>query len=173
VIGFVYAKDIILSAERQTIKALLRPPFFIPPNMKIQLLLNSFKKKKFHIAIVVDEYGGTAGLVTLEDILEELVGDIMDEYDQEKPIITKLKDDEYLLDGMCSVSELNQEFSLQIDKNEYDNLADLLYDKFNKVPHKNESYTFDNTVKFTIMNVKAQRIQTVKAKRIVQHEEHS
>lgn len=172
IIGFVYAKDIILSQDKQTINTLLRPAYFIPPNVKIHTLLNQFKYKKLHIAVIVDEYGGTSGLITLEDILEELVGEINDEYDQDKPMIIKLKDDEFLLDGMCSISELNQLLFLSIDKNHYDNLADFLYDKFNKVPHKNESFILENIVKFTIVNAKAQRIQTVKAKKLSQDDEN-
>jgi len=170
IIGLVYAKDVLLSENKKTITSLLRPAFFIPPNMKIKHLLNQFKNKKLHIAIIVDEYGGTSGLITLEDILEELVGDIMDEYDQEDPVITKLKDDEYILDGMCSIPDLNQLFDLSIDKTKYDNLADFLYDRFNKVPAKNESLTFENFIKFTVTNVIAQRILTVRVKKMSSHE---
>ena len=88
--------------------------------------------KKIQIAIVVDEYGGTSGLLTLEDILEELVGEIMDEYDQELPPLSKISDTEFRISGMFSIAELNHEFDLNIDEENYDNLAEFLYDNFNK-----------------------------------------
>jgi CBS domain containing-hemolysin-like protein len=162
IIGIVYAKDVILNPTKKTLPALLRPSLFITENTKIQNLLNQFKNKKIQIAIVVDEYGGTSGLLSLEDILEELVGEIMDEYDKEKPTISQLNDNEYTISGMCSIPELNETFNLNIDDEEYDNLAEFLYDNFNKVPKKNESFIYEGRVKFTITNIKAQRIQYAK-----------
>ncbi len=162
IIGIVYAKDVILNPTKKTLPALLRPSLFITENTKIQNLLNQFKNKKIQIAIVVDEYGGTSGLLSLEDILEELVGEIMDEYDKEKPTISPLNDNEYIISGMCSIPELNETFNLNIDDEEYDNLAEFLYDNFNKVPQKNESFIYKGKVKFTITNIKAQRIQYAK-----------
>ena len=164
IIGVVYAKDIILHPEKGSISSLLRPSLIVPENMKIQNLLNQFKRRKIQIAIVVDEYGGTSGLITLEDILEELVGEILDEYDKEQPMISKISEDEYLINGMYSISELNQEFHLNINEEKYDYLAEFLYDNFNKVPQKNESFVFKNLVKFTITNIISQRINYTKMK---------
>jgi len=164
IIGVVYAKDIILNPEKTSIPSLLRAPLFITENVKIQKLLNQFKQKKIQIAFVVDEYGGTSGLITLEDIMEELVGEILDEYDKEKPEISEISKDEFLVSGMFSIPELNEKFSLNIDEEEYDNLAEFLYDSFNKVPKRNESFIFNEKVKFTISNVKAQRINYAKMK---------
>lgn len=164
IIGIVYAKDIILNPEKKTISALLRPPLFITENVKIQNLLNQLKKKKLQIAIVVDEYGGTSGLITLEDILEELVGDILDEYDKENPRLSKISENEFLVSGMYSVAELNQKFSLNLDEEKYNNLAEFLYDNFNKVPKKNDSFIFDNKIKFVVTNIKGQRINYAKLK---------
>ena len=173
IIGFVYAKDIILYPAKKNINSLLRPALFVTENAKIQNLLNQFKKKKLHIAIIVDEYGGTTGLITLEDILEELVGEIMDEYDHEQPMITKISNTEYHINGMYSISDLNEQFSLDLNSTEFDNIADFLYDKFNKVPHKNESFIYQNRVQFTILNVSSQRIHLVKVKIIVRNEENT
>ncbi len=169
--GIIYAKDIILNPNKQTINSFIRPPLFITENVKIQHLLNQFKSKKVQIAIVVDEYGGTSGLLTLEDVLEELVGEILDEYDKEKPMLSKLADNEYLINGMYSIAELNEEFGLNIDEEKYDNLAEFLYDNFNKVPKKNESFIFNNMVKFTVTNIKAQRIHYVNMKIIKKADE--
>ena len=163
IIGIIYAKDFILFPEKSNLHSLQRKVIFIPENMKIQTLLNQFQSKKKQIAIVVDEYGGTSGLVTLEDILEELVGEIMDEYDEEQPMITKLNDFNYLVSGMIQVAELNREFNLSLDE-DFDNLAELLYSELNHIPHKNEKYTFEDSVEFTITQLKKQRINFVKMK---------
>lgn len=164
IIGIVYAKDIILNPDKKAIPSFLRPAIFVTENIKIQNLLNQFRIKKIQIAIVVDEYGGTSGLITLEDILEELVGEIHDEYDQESPLISQQMDDEYIVSGMYSIAQLNQEFYLDIDEEAYDNLADFLFDSFNRVPQKNDSYIYNNRVKFTVTNISSQRIKFVKMK---------
>ena len=161
IIGIIYAKDIILNPKKQSISSLLRPPLFVTENAKIQNLLNKFKRRKIQIAIIVDEYGGTEGLVTLEDILEELVGEIRDEYDKEKPNIIKQNDGSYSINGMYSISELNEKFILDIDEEKYDNLAEFIYDNFNKVPEENESFVYHDLVKFTVKQIKARRIQYV------------
>ncbi|MDO9578231.1 MAG: hemolysin family protein [Candidatus Cloacimonadales bacterium] len=162
IIGVIYAKDLILNPNKNTLNAYFRPPLFITENTKIQNLLNQFKSHKIQIAIVVDEYGGTSGLITLEDILEELVGEILDEYDKEKSMISQESQNEYLINGMYSIAELNEEFELNIDNDEFDNLADFLYDHFNRVPKRNESFVYEDKVIFTITNIKGHRIQYAK-----------
>ncbi len=164
IIGVIYAKDILLNPEKKTISSLLRKAFFVTENMKIQYLLNQFQTKKVQIAVVVDEYGGTSGLISIEDILEQLVGEIMDEYDEEPPMLTKIGDSEYLVNGMHSIDELNREFGLDIDEEAYDNVAEFLYDEMNKVPTKNEVYKYKEQVVFTISQVKRQRITNVRMK---------
>ncbi len=161
IIGIIYAKDIILNPKKQSISSLLRPPLFVTENTKIQNLLNKFKRRKIQIAIIVDEYGGTEGLVTLEDILEELVGEIRDEYDNEKPNIVKQDNGTFSINGMYSISELNDKFILDIDEEKYDNLAEFIYDNFNKVPEENESFIYKDLVKFTVKRIKARRIQYI------------
>ncbi len=162
--GFVYAKDILLYGEKKSMNSLIREPFYVTTNMKIQDLLNQFKAKKIHIAIVVDEYGGTSGLITLEDILEELVGEIMDEYDEEQPMITKISNQVFNLNGMYTIADLNSEFSLQIDDEEYDTLASYLLDAFNKVPSKNDSINYKGKATFTVTKISEQRILNVRMK---------
>jgi len=164
VIGVIYAKDIILQPDKKTINSMLRPILYVTENLKIQNLMNQFKSKKIQISVVVDEYGGTAGLLTLEDILEELVGDIMDEYDKEKPRLVRSGIGEYIVSGMYAIAELNEEFHLEIDEDEYDNIAEFLYDNFNKVPQRNETFVFNNRVRFTISTLKGNRIIYAKMK---------
>jgi CBS domain containing-hemolysin-like protein len=163
IIGIIYAKDLILSPEKSSIKSIQRKVTFVPENMKIQTLLNQFQSKKRQIAIVVDEYGGTSGLVTLEDILEELVGEIMDEYDNEQPMITQMAENNYLVSAMIQVSELNREFDLNLNE-EFDNLAELLCSELNHIPVRNEKYVHEDMVEFVITQVKKQRVNFVRMK---------
>ena len=163
IVGILYAKDLILSPEKKHWHTLQRKVSFIPENMKIQTLLNQFQSSKKMIAIVVDEYGGTAGLVTIEDILEELVGEIMDEYDEEQDKIIKLSENNYLISAMVQVSELNREFDLDLNE-DFDNLAEFLYSELNHIPVKNEKYVYNETIEFTITQIKKQRINFVKMK---------
>ncbi|PID28813.1 MAG: hypothetical protein CSB55_03420 [Candidatus Cloacimonadota bacterium] len=162
VIGFIYAKDLILNEEKKTVSELLRNPMFVTENMKIEALLNQFKAKKIHIAVVVDEYGGTAGLISMEDILEELVGEIMDEYDDEEPEKIEISKNEFLLSGMVSTRDLNEDFHLDLDEEEYENLAAFLYDEFNHVPKKGEKLIYKSNFTFEVKSIKGQRIDRVK-----------
>ncbi|MBW6516216.1 MAG: hemolysin family protein [Candidatus Cloacimonetes bacterium] len=161
-VGIIYAKDIILNPDNQTIDKLLRKPIFVTENTKIQTLLNLFRARKTHMAIVVDEYGGTSGLITLEDILEELVGEIVDEYDQEIPHLNRLSENEFLASGMLNITDLNEELNLNIDADKYDNLAAFLYDKFNRVPNIEEKIEYNEQALFIIASVKGQRIESVR-----------
>ena len=113
--GILYAKDLLPflkgpRGERPALRSLLRTPVFVPESMSVDDLLHEFQRRKVHIAIVLDEYGGTAGLVTIEDLLEEIVGEIQDEYDEEEPLIVKLSDDEARIDGRADVDDLAELF---------------------------------------------------------------
>lgn len=162
IVGFIYVKDLILSPGLKNIGLILRKPIYITGNTKTQTLLNLFRAKKTHMAIVVDEYGGTSGLITLEDILEEYVGEIVDEYDTERPMLQKISDNVYVASGMLNIFDLNQIIGCNIDTEKYDNLAAFLYDKFNHVPELNEETVFNDYVTFIVTGVKGQRIEEVK-----------
>ena len=161
--GIINVKDLIINDGYSNIKELKRPAFFITENTKIQILFNHFQTNKMQIAIVVDEYGGTAGLVTLEDILEELVGDILDEYDaDETKEINEITENVYLLSGKLSISEINEKFEFEIDSEEYDNLADYLLSELNHIPTEGEIFEMEDIAKFTITSINGQRIEFVK-----------
>ncbi|MEA1973286.1 MAG: hemolysin family protein, partial [Candidatus Cloacimonadota bacterium] len=128
IIGIVYAKDVILYPHKNTIKSLMKKPYFITENMKLNDLLFQLKLKRVHIAIVIDEYGGTSGLVTLEDILEELVGEIQDEFDSEIPSIVSINKNNYKVQGVCPIREFNDFFDVFIDNSDYENVAAYLFD---------------------------------------------
>ncbi|MEA2546744.1 MAG: magnesium and cobalt exporter, family [Chloroflexota bacterium] len=142
VVGILYAKDLLpflksSSGPRPAIRALLRPPVFVPESMTIDDLLHEFQRRKVHIAIVLDEYGGTAGLLTIEDLLEEIVGEIQDEYDTEEPMVVRLSDDEARVDGRADVDDLAELFDLNLeleDADEYDTVGGLVYHRIGGVP---------------------------------------
>ncbi|HEY8800474.1 MAG TPA: hemolysin family protein [Candidatus Limnocylindrales bacterium] len=142
VVGILYAKDLLPilksgSGPRPAIRALLRPPVFVPESMTIDDLLHEFQRRKVHIAIVLDEYGGTAGLLTIEDLLEEIVGEIQDEYDTEEPMVVRLSDDEARVDGRADVDDLAELFDLNLeleDADEYDTVGGLVYHRIGGVP---------------------------------------
>ncbi len=142
VVGILYAKDLLpfLKGEdkRPDLRTLLRTPLFVPESMSIDDLLHQLQRRKVHIAIVLDEYGGTAGLVTIEDLLEEIVGEIQDEYDVEEPMTVRLSDDEARVDGRASVDDLAELFDFDLealeDSEEYDTVGGLIYHRIGGVP---------------------------------------
>ncbi len=145
VLGILYAKDLLpflkaASGERPSVRALLRPPVFVPESMSIDDLLHEFQRRKVHLAIVGDEYGGTAGLVTIEDLLEEIVGEIQDEYDEEEEMVVRLDDDRVRFDGRASVDEIGDAWDdldleeLLEDRDEYDTIGGLVFHRIGGVP---------------------------------------
>ena len=142
IIGILYAKDLLPFLkgsvdERPSLRSILRTPVFVPESMSVDDLLHEFQRRKVHIAIVLDEYGGTAGLVTIEDLLEEIVGEIQDEYDEEEPLIVQLSDDEARVDGRADVDDLGELFDVELaleDEDEYDTVGGLVYHRIGGVP---------------------------------------
>jgi putative hemolysin len=142
VVGILYAKDLLPFLKTDAdphpeIRSLLRPPVFVPESMTVDDLLHEFQRRKVHIAIVLDEYGGTAGLVTIEDLLEEIVGEIQDEFDTEEPMVVRISDDEARIDGRADVDDLAELFDITLgleDEDEYDTVGGLIYHRIGGVP---------------------------------------
>jgi CBS domain containing-hemolysin-like protein len=151
IIGILYAKDLLpflkgSVAERPSLRSILRTPVFVPESMSVDDLLHEFQRRKIHIAIVLDEYGGTAGLVTIEDLLEEIVGEIQDEYDEEEPLIVKISDDEARIDGRADVDDLAELFDTNLgleDEDEYDTVGGLIYHRIGGVPKPGDQVVVD------------------------------
>lgn len=159
IIGFVYVKDLIL-ADKEVLKIshILRRPIFVTESTKIDGILNIFKKQKTHIAVVLDEYGGTSGIITMEDILEEIVGEILDEYDNEIAPIVKNKDKSFNVSGMCSIAKFDSKIGINVqNKAKHSNIAELLMELLNRVPHKGEILKYDNK-EFIFSEIKSKRI---------------
>lgn len=166
--GVLFIKDLIpyIDYKDYEWQMLLREPFFVPENKKLDNLLKEFQGMKNHLAIVVDEYGGTSGLVSLEDILEEIVGDISDEFDDEDISYTKLDDKNYLFEGKVSLKDFYRVIKVDEDKfeeakGEAETLAGFLLEISGNFPKKNAKLTFDNYI-FTIVNLDNRRIKQVK-----------
>jgi len=166
IIGVLYVKDLFTDLKSQqssfTMSDLMREPYFVPESKIISDLLADFKANKIHIAIVIDEYGGTSGLVTLEDILEEIVGDIQDEYDTEKASIMRLSDNSLQVDAGIPLEELLDELHLEYEMDDFETVGGLIYDLVGSVPSVGTKVKW-NEVLFEVTEVEGQRINTVKA----------
>ncbi|MFA7543531.1 MAG: hemolysin family protein [Candidatus Cloacimonadaceae bacterium] len=163
IVGIIYVKDLLLYPEKGSIKELMRPAWFVTEKMKIQSLLNQFKARKMQLAVVVDEYGGTSGIISLEDILEEIVGEIRDEYDRDEiPELSHCEDGSSIISGEYSVRLFNSEFDADISVEEYDNMAEFLLAEFNHVPAVDESYIYEGRLRLTILESDEKSIKRIK-----------
>ncbi len=169
IVGIIYVKDLLLFPEKKTITEFVRPVWFVTENMKVQSLLNQFKQKKLQVAVVVDEYGGTSGIITLEDILEEIVGDIRDEYDKDEiPELIKQDENTFILSGVINIRQFNQVFNTDISLDEYDNLAEFLLAHFNHVPSVGESLQVNDNILLTVLDSDEKSIKQIQLKRLAQ-----
>ena len=169
IVGFVHIKDLLRVSEKANpdIRELIRPIVSVPESMPISALLKLMQKRKTQIAILIDEYGGTAGLVTLEDIMEEIVGEIQDEFDEERPDIEKKDDNTYSISGMLLIEEVNSMFNLNIPTDDYDTIGGWIYSQIEIPPKKNQAVdTEDGTVRFVIEETDNLRISRVKVIRL-------
>jgi len=166
--GVLFVKDLIPYIDSADFEwqTLIREPFFIPENKKLDNLLKDFQSMKNHLAIVVDEYGGTSGLVSLEDILEEIVGDISDEFDDENIIYSKIDDNNYLFEGKISLKDFYRivdvvEDDFENSKGEAETLAGFILEISRSFPKKNQEIIFRNCT-FKIENLDIKRIKQIK-----------
>ena len=152
IIGILYVKDLIKllleKPKKFNIKKLLHEPFFVPETMPLDDLLLEFKMKKLHLAIVVDEYGGVGGIVTLEDILEEIVGDINDEFDAEElPELEKISPNTWEFDPRMLIADFNEELGLNIPSEDFDTIGGFVFDLFGRIPEKDEITKYETLVR--------------------------
>lgn len=167
--GVLYIKDLIAHIhkdEKFAWQTLLRPGFFVPENKKVDALLKDFQQQRVHMAIIVDEYGGTSGLITLEDIIEEIVGEINDEYDDEEVAYNKLDKNTYVFEGKTSLNDFCkvigvEPYAFDEVKGESESLGGMILEISNKLPNAGEKISFDRFL-FTIVAVDAKRIKRVR-----------
>ena len=166
VVGILYVKDILIKLEEieksYDLFKLLRAPFFVPETKKLDDLLAEFKKRKQHIAVVIDEYGGVSGLVTIEDLLEEIVGEIDDEYDvDELQPMVKLDDNTYSIDARFGIEELESELGCKFECEDSDSVGGFVFEKLGRIPQKGETFEVPQGV-FQVIEIKGNRILRVK-----------
>lgn len=164
VIGVLYVKDIIkcfADAREINLKEIARKPYFVPESKRIDSLLREFKRHHLHIAIAIDEYGGMSGIITMEDIIEEIVGDIQDEFDKEHEDILTLSDNIWLCDARVDLDDLNESIEADFPNEDFDSLGGFVFDLFGKVPVKYEKATWNN-YDFIVQDIEGHRINVVK-----------
>jgi len=171
--GLLYAKDLLREWGRDEaaidLKQLMRSPYFIPETKNFEELLQDFKRKRVHIAIVIDEYGGTSGLITIEDLLEQIVGDIQDEYDTEEEWLDEQSDGAVVADARLSVEELEERFGIEVERDKFDTLAGLIFHLIGRIPKVGEEVV-SGPLLMTILDADARKIRKV---RIVEQKEPS
>jgi CBS domain containing-hemolysin-like protein len=164
VIGILHVKDLLKAQVRGDpfdIKALLRPPFFVPVSKNIDDLLRELRRRRVHIAVVVDEYGGVSGIVCMEDIIEEIVGDIQDEFDNETEDVIEQGEGVWLCDARVNMSDLAEETGLDLPVDDFDTLGGFVFDLFGKIPVKNENVSCKG-VNFVVQDMDGHKIKSVK-----------
>jgi len=164
VIGILYVKDILknlIKNETFDIKAMIHKPFFVPEAKHIDDLLAELRRRRVHIAMVVDEYGGVSGIVCMENILEEIIGDIQDEFDNEKEDILELGGGAWLCDGRVNLEDLAERIGITLPVEDFDTLGGFVFDLFGKIPVKYEKHVWDGH-DFIIQDIDGHKINTVK-----------
>ena len=167
--GVIYAKDLLkfLRDGLQTapVQPLAREPSYVPETKKVDELLHEMQQRHVHLAVVVDEYGGTAGLITIEDLIEEIVGEIQDEYDVEEALIEEVNDHEALFDARVSIRDVNDTLDLDIEDEDFDTLGGLLYHELGKVPNVGDEVRVDGAL-VTVLTTTGRRVRKVRVTKV-------
>jgi CBS domain containing-hemolysin-like protein len=164
VTGILYVKDVLKSLVEGgpfDVKKLLRKPFFVPESKHIDGLLREFRRRKVHIAVVVDEYGGVSGIVCMEDVLEEIIGDIQDEFDNEKEDILDLGGGAWLCDARVNLEDLSEQLGIELPIDDADTLGGFVFDLFGKIPVKAEKAVWEGH-DFIVQEMEGHKINSVK-----------
>ncbi len=167
--GVLYAKDLLKYFNKDypvTISEIIRSAYFVPESKRIISLLAEFKKQHIHLACVVDEYGGFSGIVTMEDILEEIVGDIQDEYDQEEEEIQAVAGDAYMVDARLSITDFNDQLGFDIPNEDVDTIGGFLFELFGRVPSIREQITYNDDIVFEVITITGNKIKKVKVSKV-------
>ena len=164
VVGILYVKDLLgslVKGKEISVPDVVRPAYFVPESMKLDSLLREMKQRRVHIAIAVDEYGGVSGIISMEDILEEIVGDIQDEFDNEGEDIISVSENEWICDARVNLEDLNDELNCSIPTEDFDSLGGFVFDLFGKIPGRYEKIKWGDLT-FVIQSVDGYKIKQVK-----------
>ncbi|GAM08133.1 hypothetical protein OR1_00404 [Geobacter sp. OR-1] len=169
IVGLLYAKDLLKLWGKEDndihIRSIMRSAMFIPESKNLEEMLQEFRKKRIHLAIVVDEYGGTSGLLTIEDLLEEIVGDIQDEYDTEEERLVEDEDGSVLADARLPIEELEEHFGIRIEREKFDTVGGLAFHLTGRIPESGEVVSVDN-LRITVLEADERRVIKVRVERV-------
>ncbi|MEX0681897.1 MAG: hemolysin family protein [Dehalococcoidia bacterium] len=175
VLGFAFAKELLRhltnGKQRPAIRDIVRPAYVVPETKKVHELLREMKQRQLSIALVVDEYGGTAGIVTVEDLVEEIVGEIRDEYDAPEEEVQQLSDDEAIVDGRVSLDEINERFETSLQKDDFDSVGGFIVNELGRMPTIGDTVQV-NGISMKVMSVAGRRIKKVRVTRVADSGEH-
>jgi CBS domain containing-hemolysin-like protein len=164
VVGMLYLKDVLMklvSSKDVRLEEIIRKPYFVPESKRLDSLLREMKRRKVHIAVAVDEYGGVSGIVCFEDIIEEIIGDIQDEFDNEREDIIKIGEGIYLCDARANLSDLNEQLGLEIPDEDFDTLGGFVFELFGKIPVRYEKIEY-KSIEFVIQEMEGHKIKAIK-----------
>lgn len=168
--GILYAKDLLKywgnNSPDLDIRTIVRQPFYIPESKNLEELLQEFKKRRVHIAIVIDEYGGTSGLITIEDLLEQIVGDIQDEYDTEEELIQLQPDGSAVVDARVPIEEFEQLFDIEVERDKFDTVGGLIFSLLGRIPRTGDEVSTAG-IRLTVLSAGERRIGKLRAERVV------
>jgi CBS domain containing-hemolysin-like protein len=169
IVGLIYAKDFLkywgMDDSGVVLRRVMRAPYFVPETKKLEELLHDFKKKRIHIAIVIDEYGGTSGLVTIEDLLEQIVGDIQDEYDLEEEWLVEEDDGAVMVDARLPIEELEEYFGIEIERDKFDTVGGLIFHLTGRIPRTGEEVE-SGTIRLVVLAADERKISKVRISKL-------
>jgi len=168
--GILYAKDLLRywgnNSPDLDIRTIVRQPFYIPESKNLEELLQEFKRRRVHIAIVIDEYGGTSGLITIEDLLEQIVGDIQDEYDTEEELIQPQDDGSAIIDARVPIEEFEELFGIEVERDKFDTVGGLIFSLLGRIPRTGDEVSTAG-IRLTVLSAGERRIGKLRAERAV------
>jgi CBS domain containing-hemolysin-like protein len=170
ILGIIHVKDLLRTMQEagwqnSTARSLVREPMYVPETLPVSTLLRRFRDNRQHIAIVLDEFGGTGGLVTLEDLLEEIVGEVSDPFDKFTPEIETLPDGSFLVEGLCLIEDVNNQLDLDLNDPAYDTIAGFTLGKMGHIPKVNDSVEYDKVL-IQVETMDGMRIDRLKLTRL-------
>ncbi len=172
IIGIVHLKDVLaMEKDRFKLSKIIQKPYFIPETKKVLELLREMQNNKLKMAIVLDEYGGTAGVVTIEDLVEEIVGEIEDEHDVARNVIQKVDENTYLVDGSCNIHFFMEETGIELDFEDVDTMGGVVFTIFGRIPEEGESIEYHN-LRLTVEKMVHRRVKTIKIEIIKRENEN-
>lgn len=174
IIGVIYAKDLLQiffepGREKIGLKKLMRPAYYVPESKKVRDLFAELRKEKIHMAIVLDEYGGTAGLATIEDLIEEIVGDIQDEYDREEQAIVKASDGSFLVDARTPIYEINEVMEMTLSDDEFETISGLVFHNLGRLPYEGQELKIGD-LQIKVEKITGRRIGKLRLRKMEQGE---